>query len=255
MRRHSDIFPLVLFGGLMSLAGLGKSIYEDAAKAWMLNRISQWGYGTEAATLMSGFIELVPAFAVAAAIIAFLYWYIRKEFEAAYLVFDRKLRRPVGDFGFYHAYLVVMNTSPTEKLLNCRCEIVELRDCEGELVDTHIGLRTKNQADKAIQGRFNLDQGAQKEIPLFDINQPSEDETLVVINADGRELKLPYGIYTAKIRAYGDRGIADELTVRLNTSNCEFIICPDAAKWSPAGSLGAAPSARGESLANKPSPR
>ncbi|MCA1549342.1 hypothetical protein I6F36_21155 [Bradyrhizobium sp. BRP19] len=209
----------------MSLAGLGKSVYEDAVKAWILSRLTQWGYGTEAATVMSGFIELAPAFGVAAAIIVVLYWYIKKEFEAAYLVFDRKLHRPAGEDGFYQACLVVRNTSPTEKLLNCRCEIVELRDHEGELVETHIGLRTKNQAGKAVQGRFNLDQGAEKEIPLFDINQSSDDETLGVINADGRELKLPYGIYTAKIRAYGDRGIADELTVSLNTSNCDFIVC------------------------------
>lgn len=214
----------------MALAGSAKSIYEDAAKAWVLNRLSQWGYGTEAATVMSGCIELAPAFGGAVAIIWFLHWYIRKELEAAHLAFDRKLRRPAGDFGFYTAYLIVTNTSPTEKLLNCRCEIVELRDDENAVIETHIGLRTKNQADKSAQGRFNLDQGAEKEIPLFDINQSSDEETLGVINADGRELKFPYGIYTAKIRAYGDRGTADELTVRLNTSNCEFIIFRDAPK-------------------------
>lgn len=230
MRRYSDIFPLVLFGALMALAGIGKSFYEDAAKAWVLGRLSQWGYGTEAATVTSGLIELTPTFGGAAAIIWLLHWYIRKELEAAHLAFDRKLRRPAGDFGFYTAYLIVTNTSPTEKLLNCRCEIIELRDDEDALIETHIGLRTKNQADKNTQGRFNLDQGAEKEIPLFDINQGSADETLGVINADGREFKFPYGIYTAKIRAYGDRGIADELTVRLNTNNCEFIIRPHATK-------------------------
>ncbi|MCK1453584.1 hypothetical protein IVB36_22590 [Bradyrhizobium sp. 35] len=226
MRRYSDIFPLVLFGGLMGLLGIGKSIYEDAAKAWVLGRFSQWGYGTEAANVMSGFVQLTPALGGAAVIIWFLHSYIRRQFESAHLAFDRKLQIPAGDYGHYQAYLVVVNTSPTEKLLNCRCEIVELRDDEGELIETHIGLRTKNQADKSTQGRFNLDQGAEKEVPLFDIDQ-SNDDGLGVINADGREITLPHGIYTAKIHGYGDRGIADELVVRLNTSNCEFIICPD----------------------------
>lgn len=226
MRRYSDNFPLVLIGGVFGLAWIVKSVYEDAFKAWVLTRLSQWGYGSEAAAVISGFVEIAPAFGGAVAIVWLLHWYIRREFERTNLSFNRKLQPPAGDFGFYTAYLSVMNTSPTEKLRDCRCEIVELRDEHGELIETHVGLRTKNQENKDKQGRFNLDQGADKEIPIFDIDQSEDDDGLSVINADGRDIRLTHGIYTAKVRGYGDRGEADEITVRLNTNNCVFDILP-----------------------------
>ncbi len=226
MRRYSDNFPLVLIGGAFGLAWIGKSAYEDAVKAWVLGRLSQWGHGPEAATVMNGFVEIAPAFGGAFAIVWFLGWYVRREFERTNLAFNRKLLRPIGEYGFYRAYLSVTNTSPTEKLRDCRCEIVELRNEYGELIETHIGLRTKNQENKDQQGRFNLDQGADKEIPLFDINQSEDVDVLSVINAEGRVIMLAHGIYTAKVRGYGDRGEADEIAVRLNTSNCDFDILP-----------------------------
>ncbi len=43
MGRYSDNFPVVLIGGAFGLAWIGKSAYEDAVKAWVLGRLSQWG--------------------------------------------------------------------------------------------------------------------------------------------------------------------------------------------------------------------
>jgi hypothetical protein len=63
------------------------------------------------------------------------------------------------------------------------------------LIATHIGLRTKNQENKLVRGRFNLDQGANKEIPIFEIDQSrDDDEALPVINSDERDISFEHGI-------------------------------------------------------------
>jgi hypothetical protein len=149
---------------------------------------------------------------------------------------DTKL---TGDEGFYRASLWVENTSKTEKLLNCRCEIIELADESGEILMQHIGLRTTNQANKENQGRFYLDQGAEKEIPLFDIDQSGMDEerAIAIINAEDEGYFLPAGVYTALVRAYGDRGEADEVRVRLTYWPAGMSILdaphPAALAWAP----------------------
>ncbi|MGY4253634.1 hypothetical protein ACVI1L_000702 [Bradyrhizobium sp. USDA 4516] len=228
MRRHSDSFPLVLAAGALAIAGLIKSVYEDAAKAYVLAKLTQWGVGSQAASLLSGLTEIAPAVTGGGIIVWSLYHYIRNDFDRADLVIVKQLETPDGDFGHYTAYLKVRNTSPTKKLNNCRCEIIELRHADGEIICNHVGLRTRNQANKSTQGRFNLDQGAEKYVPLFNIDQSCDDDgAFKVVSADDLEIHLEHGIYVAQVRAYGDSGVADEVTVRLNTSNCRFEIVRD----------------------------
>ncbi|WLA65575.1 hypothetical protein [Bradyrhizobium diazoefficiens] len=133
------------------------------------------------------------------------------------------LEIPEGDFGHYTAYLPVRNTSKTEKLRDCRCEILELRDGGGALLMRNIGLRTRGQENKEIQGRFYLDQGAVKYIALFDIDQ-SQDDGLHIPNANNWDLRFEHGIYTAKVRCYGDSGEPDEVTLQINSHNCEYLV-------------------------------
>lgn len=225
MRRHTDAFSLVIVLATLMLIGLFKSIYEDAAKAWVLAKLSQLGLAPEAATAMSGFIEISPALGAAVGIVWFLYRYIRHEFERKSITFVRELNIPEGDVGYYTAYVSVMNTSPTEKLKDCRCEITELRDDGGTLLGRNIGLRTRGQENKETQGRFNLDQGSTKDIPIFEINQSRDDDgALQIINANNWDISLEHGTYIASLRAYGDSGLADEITLRLNSNNCRFEI-------------------------------
>jgi hypothetical protein len=95
-----------------------------------------------------------------------------------------------------------------------------------EVIYDHIGLRTKNQESKGTQGRFNLDQDAEKEIPIFDIDQ-STDPGVTVINADGWQIDLQHGVYTARRRGYGDSGKPDQITVRIDSRDCQYEIVPD----------------------------
>jgi hypothetical protein len=227
MRKHSNSFTPVVIGCVFLLAWAFRSIYEDALKAWVFKKLTD-AFGPRAAELMSGFVELTPAVGLAIGVIWFVYWYVRRELEARNLEFVRNLEPPVGDFGHYRASLKVRNTSPTAKMSNCRCEIIELMNSEGEVIYEHIGLRTKNQESKETQGRFNLDQDSDKEIPIFDIDQ-SADPGVTVINADGWDIALEHGVYIAKVRGYGDSGKPDEITVRIDSRNCEFEIIPSRA--------------------------
>lgn len=223
MRRHSDLFPFVLTAATVALFAIFKSIYEDAAKAWVLVKLAERGYGAEAASVMSGFVEITPALGLSLLIVWLLHRYIQHQFEKRNIELVRELEVPEGDFGHYTAYVRVRNTSRTEKLGNCRCEILELRDSDGFLIQRNIGLRTRGQENKEDQGRFNLDQDSIKDIPLFEIDQ-SRDEGLSIVNANKWDLSLEHGTYTVRIMSYGDSGIPDEMTVKINSRNCEFII-------------------------------
>lgn len=138
------------------------------------------------------------------------------------LKFIRTLESPEGDIGYYEASIFVKNTSRILKLVNCRCEIAELRNEDNELLGRNIGLRTKHQENKPIKGRFNLDQDSTKEIPLFSIDQA--DDLIAVINSDEQEWEFPGTILVAHLRAYGDSGEPDEITVSIDASNCRFEI-------------------------------
>jgi hypothetical protein len=229
MRRHSDVFPIVLTGAVIALLASFKSIYEGAAKAWVLAKLAEHGYGPEAANVMSGFVEITPALGISIGIIWFLYWYIRREFEKKSIRFIRELDISEGEFGYYTAHVLVTNTSLTEKLKDCRCEILELRDGDGSLIQKNIGLRTRGQENKQVQGRFNLDQDSTKDIPIFEIDQSRNDNGLTIINANNWDINLEHGIYTARIRAYGDTGPADEVTIRLDSRDCSFTMLDKAA--------------------------
>jgi len=223
MRRHSDAYPLVLLGAVFVLTWLFKSIFEDAFKAWTTRYIeAAFGPGA-AAALMGGFVEIVPTLGLAIIVVWLLQRYIHLEYSARKLAFVRELQGPEGDFGYYTAFVTVENTSATTKLQNCRCEIVELRDELGALIEKNIGLRTRGQENKEVQGRFYLDQAASKEVPIFRIDQSKEDG-LQVVNANDWDITLEHGIYSATIRGYGDTGEPDEMTIKLDSRNCEFIV-------------------------------
>lgn len=221
MRRHSDAYPLVLLGAVFVLTWLFKSIFEDAFKAWTTRYIEvAFGPGA-AAALMRGLVEIVPTLGLAIIVVWLLQRYIHLEYSARKLAFVRELQGPEGDFGHYTAFVTVENTSATTKLQNCRCEIVELRDELGALIEKNIGLRTRGQENKEVQGRFYLDQAATKEVPIFRIDQ-SRDDGLQVVNANDWDITLEHGIYSATIRGYGDTGEPDEMTIKLDSRNCEF---------------------------------
>jgi|GEM_PF-6559754 len=221
MRKHSDAFPLVLLGAVLVLAALFKSIYEDALKGWANKHLEAWfgpGAGTE---LMARFVEIAPALGLATAVVWLLNRYIHREYSTRQLAFVRDLEPPDGDIGYYTAFVSVENTSPTIKLHDCRCEIIELRSGDGALIEKNIALRTRGQRNKEVQGRFNLDQGATKDLPIFEIDQ-SRDDGVTVVNANDWDITLEHGVYTASLRGYGDSGEADEITILLDSRDCDF---------------------------------
>jgi|SRR5271166_3241161 len=146
------------------------------------------------------------------------------------LKFERAIRKE-GDGGHYTAYATVRNTSLAAKM-DCRCEIVELRDVTGGILRRNITLRSREQQPtQGSRGQFQLDQNAENDIPLFEIDQLDQAGfTLYVIGAF-EKIGLEYGVYTARICAYGDRGKPDKITVQVNTRSIpnfvETIASPD----------------------------
>jgi hypothetical protein len=82
------------------------------------------------------------------------------------LQFAREIRKEGGG-GRYWAYTTVRNTSLSEKMVNCRCEVVDLKDASGQVVQRNIGLGTTGQQAEHLGGRFNLDQGSETDIPFI----------------------------------------------------------------------------------------
>jgi hypothetical protein len=97
----------------------------------------------------------------------------------------------------------------------------ELREASWEIIQRNFGLRTKGQQEDELGGRFNLDQGSEKEILLFELDQLHT--ALYVISAEPKKLKLDFGTYTARIRGYGDSGQADEITMNVDSRATPFL--------------------------------
>jgi hypothetical protein len=130
------------------------------------------------------------------------------------LKFVRSIREEGGD-GHYFANITVRNTSDSEKMLRCRCEIVELRHMSGDLIDRNIGLIAKGQQDE----RFELDQNSEKEVAVFEVDQV--EYCVYALGATGK-IRLHYDSYTARIRGSGDTGKPDEITLQLDIRAAGF---------------------------------
>jgi hypothetical protein len=139
------------------------------------------------------------------------------------LRFARAIRQE-GDAGAYSAYATVQNTSLALKMTNCRCEIAELQDAHGQPIERNVGLRTRSQQEQESGGRFNLDQGSEKDIPVFELLQLQErpGPGLYIIGAGTNNIKLEFGVYTARVRAYGDSGQPDEITIKVDCRASPF---------------------------------
>lgn len=224
MRRLSDNSPLVLFGGGL-LAWALTTIYEDLFKEWVLRKLTEWGIAPMEATLINGFVEIVPAISLATGVVLFIYYYIKRSFEYKRAEFSRELALPSGDEGYYVAYVRVINTNSTEKLRDCRCEIHKLVSADNGLAYNSVALCTKNSDDMERYGRFKIDQDSFKEIPVFYIDQSRDDDNGVrIVSADGNDIHLPHGTYLATLRCFGDKGKPDEIAVRINTNSCEYVL-------------------------------
>jgi hypothetical protein len=136
--------------------------------------------------------------------------------------------RQEGEGGHYTAYVTVRNLSRAEKMRECRCEIVELKDAFGSIVERNIGLRTRGQQAQELGGRFNLDQQSEKDVPLFEVNQLEEPVGgFCVIAAGNKNIRLEYGgTYLALVRGYGDSGEPDEIVVRADSRAVTFEAVP-----------------------------
>jgi hypothetical protein len=137
------------------------------------------------------------------------------------LKFARAIRKE-GNGGHYSAYATVQNRSLALKMTNCRCEVVELRDASNEPIKRNISLGIRGEREgEVVGGRFELDQGSEKDIPLFAINQL--EATFYMIGVGNQDITLAYGgIYTARVRGYGDGGQPDEITVRVDCRAVTF---------------------------------
>jgi hypothetical protein len=80
-RRSSEEYALVLLVGAFFLVWIFRSVYEEAVKKWLLQRLAQAGYSETATALMSGLAEIVPAITLAGLVVYGLHWYIRREFR------------------------------------------------------------------------------------------------------------------------------------------------------------------------------
>ena len=218
--KKNENFELFLLAGTTALVFLLKNIFDNLFYAWLVRLLERY-FGVSESEFFAAATSVAFPVIGAIAVVWILHRYITRQFERRNLEIVRTLEQPGGEDGHYRAFITVKNSSRYEKMLNCRCEIVELRDSAGEILLTHVGLRTANQENKELKGRFYLDQDATKDIPVFDIDQ-QYDEGLIVINADYDDLKFEHGVYYARIRAYGDKGPPDEVAVRVNTSNAEF---------------------------------
>jgi hypothetical protein len=119
--------------------------------------------------------------------------------------------RQEGEAGHYFGYLVVRNTSISEKMHNCRCEVTELAHSWGDTIKHNIGLTIRGQQDEY----FQLDQNAENEIPLFEIDQTGPEFWVYLLGAT-EKIKLRYDSYRARIRGYSDTGFAAEITVEFD---------------------------------------
>jgi hypothetical protein len=79
--RHSDGLPFAIMVALWLLSELGKASYGDLFKVWATKELTRLGYGELAVSVLSGLAELVPAITASALVVAFLYWYLRREFD------------------------------------------------------------------------------------------------------------------------------------------------------------------------------
>jgi hypothetical protein len=131
----------------------------------------------------------------------------------------RDIRRE-GDGGHYFAYATVKNTSMAAKLHNCYCEIVELRNDAGEVILRQFPLGPEGQEPTESGSRFSLDQGAKKDILLFEIDQLKGNA--FYIRAATEKINLGFGVYTARVHGYGDSGQPDEITVRVDCRALTF---------------------------------
>jgi hypothetical protein len=131
-----------------------------------------------------------------------------------YLEFARCIRHE-GEAGRYFGYAIVRNASVAGKLNNCRCEVVELSDAANEVVKRNIGLAVRGQQGE----RFGLDQGSEKEIPIFEVDQ---SKFIVYLLAATEKIPLAYNNYIARVHGYGDTGESDEIKVQLDIRSSEF---------------------------------
>jgi hypothetical protein len=181
-----------LLAGAAALFFLIKNIFDNLFYTW-LQGIAEAHLGVQAAEVTTKFADISVPLIGCIMVVWILNRRIRNELSPQ-IKFERHLESAAGDCGHYRAYLKVFNTSPYLKLENCRCEIVDLRGEEGRPIDTNIGLRTRHQEDK----------------PTADADMELDDEVL-----------------TARVRAYGDQGAADETVVRIRLSDADFsIIAP-----------------------------
>lgn len=234
MQHFSDELPLVLVGSTAALAGVFKAIYEDLFKSWALKLLAELGLTPMDSTIVNGFMEIVPELLLATGVVYFLYRYLKRDFEHKRAEFIRDLALPRGDEGYYTAYVNVKNTNSTEKLKDVRCEIHKLISVDSGLIYNSIVLRTKDQDDMEVNGRFKIDQDSFKEIPVFYIDQSRDDDSGVrVISADKNDIHLPHNTYLATLRCFGDKGKPDEITVCINTNTCEYVLVERPEKAQP----------------------
>jgi hypothetical protein len=81
MRKHSDMFPLVLAGGGFAIYAILQNAYQNALQAWVVDWLKQHGYQEQLALVVSSLLPLVPNIGLAIAVIWFIYWYVKKDFE------------------------------------------------------------------------------------------------------------------------------------------------------------------------------
>src|SRR6202035_5505477 len=81
MRKHSDMFPLVLAGGGFAIYAILQSAYQNALQVWVVDWLKQHGYQEQLALVLSGLLPLVPNIGLAISVIWFIYWYVKKDFE------------------------------------------------------------------------------------------------------------------------------------------------------------------------------
>jgi hypothetical protein len=97
--RHSDGLPFAIMVALWLLSELGKASYGDLFKAWATKELTRLGYGELAVSVLSGLAELVPAITASAFVVAFLYWYLRREFERMLSTQPEKQEVGIDDAG------------------------------------------------------------------------------------------------------------------------------------------------------------
>jgi hypothetical protein len=138
------------------------------------------------------------------------------------LKFSRKVQKE-DEGGHYSVCVTVKNTSRSEKLQDCYCEIVELQNDAGDVIKRQFPLGPRIQERAKSGGRFGLDQGAAKDIPIFEIDQ-LRGNSFYIIRAGTEKVSLGFGVYTARVRGYGDSGQHDEITVHADFRTFAFTV-------------------------------